>query len=113
MKKRIVAVLLAILAVTMLLVACGEKEEKTIVGTWVQVGKNNTYTFYEDGSGKHVQLLQKNDISYELDGDTITIYDKKLWVLDSTKTYTYKLDGDTLQFTDGETTMTFSRQVEE
>lgn len=113
MKRRIVAVLLAILTVTMLFAACGKKDEKSIIGTWVQVGKNNTYTFYEDGSGRHIQALQKNDITYELDGETLIIYDKTLWVFNSTKTYTYKLDGDTLKLTDGETTMTFSRQVEE
>ena len=111
MKTRIIATLLVILTVAALLISCGG-DEKNIVGTWVQTGKNNTYTFNEDGSGVHSQALQKNDITYELDGDNITIYDKTLWVFNSTKTYVYKLDGDTLQLTDGDTTLNFVRQAE-
>jgi len=109
--KKTLAWILALLLVSsaLLLTAC--ENGKSIVGTWVQVGENNTYIFHEDGTGEHNQPLHKIDITYTIDGDTITINDKSLGVIDKTETYTFEIDGDTLRLTKDDTTLVFNRQT--
>ena len=111
MKKTIAIICIALLSLSLMLASCGG-EEKTICGTWIQLGENNMYIFNEDGSGRHETLLQKVDITYEINDEYITIHDKTLWVIESTEVYNYELDGDTLRLTDGEKTLTFARQAE-
>lgn len=109
--KRILSIALALLTVILLLASCG-KEEKGLVGTWNEEGGNEVYVFLEDGSGKHKKALQNADITYEVEGDEITIHDKTLWVFNTTKVFSFDVSGDTLRLTDGETTQTFTRQEE-
>ena len=109
MKKTLAWILtLLLIASALLLTACNN--QKKILGTWVQVGGNNTYIFNEDGTGEHNQPLHKIEITYTIDGDTLTINDKSLWVIDKTVVYTFEIDGDTLRLTEGDKTLVFQRQ---
>lgn len=111
--KKFLSLLLVLLTLVLVFASCGGKAEKNIIGSWAQIGGSEAYTFNEDGSGKHKQALQNADITYEIEGDTITIHDKTLWVFNSTKEFTFEVDGDTLKLTDGDKTLTFARQTEE
>ena len=108
--KRILSFILALLTIV-LLAACG-KAEKGLIGTWHEDGGSEVYVFLEDGSGQHKKALQNANITYEVEGDQITIHDKTLWVFNTTKVYSFEVSGDTLRLTDGSTTQTFTRQEE-
>lgn len=110
--KRILSIFLVLLTLVLLFAACG-KEEKGLYGTWNEEGGSEVYVFNEDGSGKHRKALQNANITFEVEGNEITIHDKTLWIFNSTKVFSFEVKGDTLRLTDGETTQTFTRQEEE
>ena len=107
--KRLLLYLLSLLLLIPVLSAC-RTEEDSIIGTWVQDGGDHTYIFRDDGSGRHHHGLQRVEITYETKGETITVYDKMLWMIEDVEIFYYELDGDILRLTDGETTRVFRRQ---
>lgn len=100
MKKRIIAMLLAVM--TMLaLVGCGGGIE----GTWTatQDGVTMEYTFEKDGKGSVSVSGMTLDTTWKTDGDKLKLTMSMLGQ-SQTQEYTYKVDGDKLTLTlDGDT----------
>lgn len=99
MFKRVFALAL-VLAMSLSLVACGS----SIEGSWVyeEKGQKIIYTFEEDGKGEMSVLGIKVDMTYEVDGDEVTITTEVAGEKD-TQTFNFEVDGDTLTLeSDGE-----------
>lgn len=92
MFKRVFALAL-VLAMSLSLVACGG----SIEGSWSyeEDGEKLTYTFEEDGKGEMSVAGLKVDITYETDGDELTLKTEVMGQK-SEETFTYEIDGDTL-----------------
>lgn len=109
MKKVISILLICVLAMS-LFVGCSA--EKAIIGSWsyqqktiLNVVTERTYTFKADGTGSAPALegTVNVDMTYTLDGDTLTINRGEL--LDSiagTQVYTVKIVGKTMTLTDAD-----------
>ena len=91
--KKIVSLLL-IATLLLALAACGSKD--ALAGTWTgDLGADGTVTWTFDGSGK-VKFdngFSKQDGTYTIDGDQVTIQ-LELW--DEAQTFTYAVDGSNL-----------------
>ena len=99
--KRLIICVTAFVCV-LSLAACGESKKSDLAGSWSgnNGGYDVTFTFNEDGTGEmSISGIQLN-ITYTVDGDTLTV---NKTVLDGTQTedYTYKLSnkGKTLTLT--------------
>ncbi len=108
--KRLIICVTAFVCV-LSLAACGESKKSDLAGSWSgnNGGYDVTFTFNEDGTGEmSISGIQLN-ITYTVDGDTLTV---NKTVLDGTQTedYTYKLSnkGKTLTLTSasGDTELT-------
>ena len=108
--KRLIICVTAFVCV-LSLAACGERKKSDLAGSWSgsNGGYDVTFTFNEDGTGEmSISGIQLN-ITYTVDGDTLTV---NKTVLDGTQTedYTYKLSnkGKTLTLTSasGDTELT-------
>ena len=92
MFKRVFALAL-VLAMSLSLVACGGSLE----GSWSyeEDGQKVTYTFEDDGKGQMSALGFTVDMTYETDGDELTITTNVMGQ-ESSDTFNYEVDGDTL-----------------
>lgn len=103
--KKIFAVLLSILMVTVCLAACGKKEEEPtetlandpmIIGTWMEDYWDSGYTFREDGTGKDIFWSQ--DFTFTaVEGSLKISYVEGLW---AEKEFTYTIEGNVLTLTE-------------
>lgn len=74
--KKLIFVLAAVLLLACVFVSCGSKTEYAgILGKWVgeDEGFEVVYVFEKGGKGSSVALGLNLPITYEIDGDTITI----------------------------------------
>ena len=96
MKKRMLALLVVAMSV-FCLVGCGN----SLTGTWSAEnnGQEGSYTFNDDGTGNIKVEDISVDITWETDGDELTIVMTMLGESEELK-YTYEIDGDVLTLTD-------------
>ncbi len=91
--KKIVSLLL-IVSMFLVLAACGSKD--ALAGTWTgDLGADGTITWTFDGNGKvkFENEFSKQDGTYTIDGDQVTIQ-LELW--DEAQTFTFSVDGSSL-----------------
>jgi len=96
--KKITRVLLILMILAVFgLVACGNSNGETLVGTWTSTfeGGGRTVVFEEDGLGEWRfdinTVSSTTEIAWSTDSDQLTIaYEIE------TRVYTYEIDGDTL-----------------
>lgn len=79
MIKKLAAVLAAVMLITCIFAACGKESNpegsNSFVGTWkgVDEGFDVVYAFEADGTGYSEALGMTIDLTYEIDGNKITI----------------------------------------
>ena len=91
--KKFVSMFL-IISMLFLMTACGSKD--ALAGTWTgDLGLDGTVTWTFDGSGKvkFDNTFSKQDGTYTIDGNQVTIQ-LELW--DEAQTFTFSVDGSTL-----------------
>ena len=92
--KKIVSLLLVVSMLLLVLAACGSKD--ALAGTWTgDLGSDGVVTWTFDGSGK-VKFdngFAKQDSTYTISGDQVTIQ-LELW--DDAQTFTFSVDGNSL-----------------
>ena len=91
--KKVVSILL-ILTMVLALAACGSKD--ALAGTWTgDLGADGTVTWTFDGKGKvkFENEFSKQDGTYTINGDQVTI-SLELW--DEANVYTFSVNGDSL-----------------
>ena len=91
--KKIIALLLA-LSLILALAACGSKD--ALAGTWTgDLGADGTVTWTFDGKGKvkFDNTFSKQDGTYTIDGDQVTIQ-LELW--DEAQVFTFNVSGGSL-----------------
>ena len=91
--KKIVALLLLV-SLLLALAACGSKD--ALAGTWTgDLGLDGTVTWTFDGKGevKFENEFSKQDGTYTIDGDQVTI---RLELWDEPQTFTFSVDGGSL-----------------
>ena len=91
--KKIIALLLA-LSLVFALAACGSKD--ALAGTWAgDLGADGTVTWTFDGKGKvkFDNTFSKQDGTYSIDGDQVTIQ-LELW--DEAQVFTFNVSGSSL-----------------
>lgn len=91
--KKIIALLLA-LSLVFALAACGSKD--ALAGTWTgDLGADGTVTWTFDGKGKvkFDNTFSKQDGTYSIDGDQVTIQ-LELW--DEAQVFTFNVSGSSL-----------------
>ena len=91
--KKIVSILL-ILSLVFALAACGSKD--ALAGTWTgDLGADGTVTWTFDGKGKvkFENEFSKQDGTYTINGDQVTI-SLELW--DAANVYTFSVNGNSL-----------------
>lgn len=106
MKKSLCLIMAVLLLVT---VFAGCSASNKIVGSWryteqtiLNISTERTYTFNEDGTGSAPVLAGavNVDMTYEIDGDTITINRGELVdAVAGAEVYTFSISGDTLTLT--------------
>ena len=116
-KMKVVLALLLVAALCLALFAACAKPEKKIVGTWngeqsvLGVVAKYSFTFNEDGTGNMTSALDIGvAMTYTIDGDKLNITTSILGIT-NTKTYTYAFEGDQLLLTEGDTTITLTKQA--
>lgn len=114
--KKIVSLVLVVLCVLTAFSACAKPETK-ILGTWT--GEQNvlgvvakySFTFNEDGTGNMTAALDIGvAMTYTIEGDKLNITTSVLGI-SNTRTYTYAFEGDQLLLTEGDTTITLTKQA--
>lgn len=91
--KKIIVLLLAV-AMVLAFAACGSKD--ALAGTWTgDLGLDGTVTWTFDGSGKvkFEDEFAKQNGTYTIEGDQVTI---KLELLDEAQTFTFSVSGNSL-----------------
>ena len=91
--KKIIVLLLAV-AMVLAFAACGSKD--ALAGTWTgDLGLDGTVTWTFDGSGKvkFENEFAKQNGTYTIDGDQVTI---KLELWDEAQTFTFSVSGSSL-----------------
>ena len=114
--KKAISVVLVVLCVITVFSACA-KPEKKIIGTWngeqsvLGVVAKYSFTFNEDGTGNMTSALDIGvAMTYTIEGDKLNITTSVLGI-SNTKTYTFAFEGDQLLLTEGDTTITLTKQA--
>lgn len=112
-RLRVLIAAVLILAAVGSLVACGENKP---VGTWVissetiaGISVSAGYTFNEDGTGIMSVTGVEMGMTYEVEGDEMTIH-YKIGNVSVNKTLRYHVDGDTLTLNDGDVETKLTRK---